>query len=516
MPNVLKILFSKAAAVVAAGLLSIGLVSAPAIQTNQLAAQLPNSPALVDTYLASNIGTTDTSMTLAKGTTQDGVSLSGFMCFTIDVNSPQLEYVCGTASGTAVTSMMRGVGFSNPNTTSTALAFVHRRFASVQSTDYPTLQLIVRQLNGVDSIGSSTPMSYAAGIATSSFTTANQIIDKGYADALSFAGVANGNSSTKGIYQEATTAQLAAGTLIGSSGADLALTTRVTATSSAANSIPVLNASGTIPVSMVSGTAYTFTNAKISIDTTTSTATTTDNFNLLPAGVVQMYATSTAPTGWLLANGQSVATSSYPRLFAVIGYTYGGSTSTFSVPDFRGRQPVGSGQDSLSVSVASSSISGSTITIPSSAVSSSYAGAAVTLTETSGSLPAPLATGTTYYITNVSGATIQLATTTTNAANGSQIPLTTTGSSTMVIAWTFNSYALGSQGGQENHVQTQNELANHTHSYPNDAGAGAPGSGNAVAYGGGQGGGHNTSAAGSNAAMNVEDPYLTINFIIKY
>ena len=55
-----------------------------------------------------------------------------------------------------------------------------------------------------------------------------------------------------------------------------------------------------------------------------------------------MYAASTtAPAGWLFADGTSYATSSYPRLWQIIQYTYGGATSTFNVPNFTGRQGVG-------------------------------------------------------------------------------------------------------------------------------------------------------------------------------
>lgn len=61
-----------------------------------------------------------------------------------------------------------------------------------------------------------------------------------------------------------------------------------------------------------------------------------------PAGVVQIYAGSTPPEGWLLCNGQSVSRSSYPRLFTAISTTYGATDATvFNVPDMRGRTPVG-------------------------------------------------------------------------------------------------------------------------------------------------------------------------------
>lgn len=62
-----------------------------------------------------------------------------------------------------------------------------------------------------------------------------------------------------------------------------------------------------------------------------------------PAGTVNPYAGSTAPTGWLLSFGQAVSRSTYANLFAVIGTTYGtgdGST-TFNLPDLRGRAVAG-------------------------------------------------------------------------------------------------------------------------------------------------------------------------------
>ena len=55
----------------------------------------------------------------------------------------------------------------------------------------------------------------------------------------------------------------------------------------------------------------------------------------VPPGVVQSYlgATTNVPTGWLLANGASLSTATYPALFAVIGYSFGGAGASFSVPD---------------------------------------------------------------------------------------------------------------------------------------------------------------------------------------
>lgn len=64
-----------------------------------------------------------------------------------------------------------------------------------------------------------------------------------------------------------------------------------------------------------------------------------------PVGSLQAYAGASAPTGWLMCDGSSYSTSVYPELFSVLGYTYGGSSSNFNVPDLRGRMPIGSGND---------------------------------------------------------------------------------------------------------------------------------------------------------------------------
>jgi microcystin-dependent protein len=60
-------------------------------------------------------------------------------------------------------------------------------------------------------------------------------------------------------------------------------------------------------------------------------------------GLVKMFPSSSAPAGWLIADGRAVSRTTYSQLFSVIGTTYGagdGST-TFNLPDFRGRAPVG-------------------------------------------------------------------------------------------------------------------------------------------------------------------------------
>lgn len=69
----------------------------------------------------------------------------------------------------------------------------------------------------------------------------------------------------------------------------------------------------------------------------------------MPTGMVVPYAGAAAPDGWLLCQGQAVSRTTYAQLFSVIGTTYGsgdGST-TFNLPDMRGRVAVGSDANSI-------------------------------------------------------------------------------------------------------------------------------------------------------------------------
>jgi microcystin-dependent protein len=70
------------------------------------------------------------------------------------------------------------------------------------------------------------------------------------------------------------------------------------------------------------------------------------NTEATPAGSMIDFAGSTAPTGWLMCDGSSYSATSYPALFAVIGYTWGGSGPNFNVPDMRGRTSIGAGTGS--------------------------------------------------------------------------------------------------------------------------------------------------------------------------
>ena len=54
-------------------------------------------------------------------------------------------------------------------------------------------------------------------------------------------------------------------------------------------------------------------------------------------GTIVPWGSVTPPSGFLECNGASVSTSTYAALFAVIGYTYGGSGASFTLPDLQDR-----------------------------------------------------------------------------------------------------------------------------------------------------------------------------------
>jgi microcystin-dependent protein len=100
---------------------------------------------------------------------------------------------------------------------------------------------------------------------------------------------------------------------------------------------------------------------------TTQLATTEFVTTAVPAGLISFFTMTSAPTGWLKANGASISRTTYASLFAAIGTTFGagdGST-TFNLPDLRGEFLRGfdNGRGIDTATVSSWSYSGSTITV---------------------------------------------------------------------------------------------------------------------------------------------------------
>ncbi|MGO9196780.1 MAG: phage tail protein [Acidimicrobiales bacterium] len=82
-------------------------------------------------------------------------------------------------------------------------------------------------------------------------------------------------------------------------------------------------------------------------------------------GEIRMFGGNFAPSGWAFCDGQSIAISQNSTLFNLIGTTYGGNgTTTFNLPDLRGRRGVHQGTGSgLSTYVIGESGGTETVTL---------------------------------------------------------------------------------------------------------------------------------------------------------
>jgi hypothetical protein len=202
--------------VVSASLFSFALLAGSA-----LAVSLPQGSALFETSLQSRISSTDTSMTLVANSVRGGGTLSGYNCFTVDEGRTDAEYICGTVSGTTVSSLERAVSPSNGTTTVSSIAHAHRVGADVKITDFPLIQRLRNLLNAVEQFPSL--LSYVAGTDCTGLSASNSICGKSYIDSVAVAGASNATESVKGISELATQIEMASSTQLGSTLASLVL-----------------------------------------------------------------------------------------------------------------------------------------------------------------------------------------------------------------------------------------------------------------------------------------------------
>ena len=119
----------------------------------------------------------------------------------------------------------------------------------------------------------------------------------------------------------------------------------------AAGALATINSSG----NAVTVSGLTYPSADGAADTflktdgsgTLSFGTPTGTFSM-PAGMIFPYAGSSAPTGYLICDGAAISRTTYADLFTAIATTYGtgDGSSTFNLPDLRGRTIAGKGTGS--------------------------------------------------------------------------------------------------------------------------------------------------------------------------
>jgi microcystin-dependent protein len=111
---------------------------------------------------------------------------------------------------------------------------------------------------------------------------------------------------------------------------------------------PPITGQGTVPAGGTTGQVPTkLTAADYDVDWQTPPALA----NAVLTGTVFDFAGAAAPAGYLLCDGAAVSRATYATLYSVLGgasspWGQGDGTSTFNVPDLRGRVTLGSGQGS--------------------------------------------------------------------------------------------------------------------------------------------------------------------------
>src|SRR3569833_1354169 len=77
-------------------------------------------------------------------------------------------------------------------------------------------------------------------------------------------------------------------------------------------------------------------------------------------GEIRMVGFNFAPAGWALCDGSLLPIAQYQALFALLGSMFGGNgTTTFGLPDLRGRAPVGMGNGPNLTPVSQGQLAGS-------------------------------------------------------------------------------------------------------------------------------------------------------------
>lgn len=236
---------------------------------------------------------------------------------------------------------------------------------------------------------------------------------------------------------------------------------------------------------------------------------------LVPTGAILPYGAATAPTNFLLCDGSAVSRSTYAALFAILSTNYGvgdGST-TFNLPNLKGRFPLGYSASASTKVLTFASRSSDTITITGAndhAHNEIQTGQAVLYDTTSGVITG-LSDNTTYYLIRITSTSFKLATSRANAIAGTAITLSGDGSGTQTFTITYTARPLGQTGGEEEHSLTIAEIPSHTHTIAsNDTDSGSTAADTTTAVGT-----ITSNATGGSTAHTTMPLFQVVQYIIK-
>ena len=352
------------------------------------------------TNLASVLTLGLTTATLQNVMDNDGLPLvAGQYFFTLDGENSNKEHISCTLGGNALTNIK---SISRQGVQTTGVVRTHRIGTTVSLTDFAHIMYMNDLLSSKTGFDSTTPIRYdgPAIPILSQFHIPTWDYVKAYADTIVTAGAPDASFVQKGI-TKLTSIPI---TFLGACTMTIASPAVITSTAHGliAGDTVQFTSSGALPTGLVSSTNYYVISAGLTANNfelattfngspinTTGTQSGTQNLFrttplavgnddtrlptqsmrdamqvittppsngnrfltqaeipvLTPTGAMTMFAGTSAPTGWLFCDGSAVSRSTYSGLFSILSTTFGvgdGST-TFNVPDMRGRVPVGVG-----------------------------------------------------------------------------------------------------------------------------------------------------------------------------
>lgn len=145
-------------------------------------------------------------------------------------------------------------------------------------------------------------------------------------------------------------------------------------------------------------------------------------------GEIRMLGFGRVPNGWFACDGSLVSIDQYQALYTLLGTTYGGDgQTTFAVPDLRGALPLHQGQGpgltprTIGERAGTENVTLTTLQMPAHTHTLVATSAAASV-DTPGSTTLPgAASGETFYVTDVTGATaVAMEPTAVSVSGGSQ------------------------------------------------------------------------------------------------
>jgi microcystin-dependent protein len=271
-----------------------------------------------ETSLATAMAVGATSATLLSADYDDFVEIPpGRYFLTIDGNNSSKEHISCDLNAEALTNIKT---LSRQGTETAGCVRPHRVGAKVVLTDFAHIKKINDLLDGTTDFDPSVVLAYSG---TANISSDHQLATKLYVDTGILQGAADAGKTTKGIAFLSTGPASATGPIaVGDNDV------RVSPVSLASLTTGVVAALVGNGGTASSGNKY---------------VTEVGGFVYAPVGMISPYSGTTAPSGWLIADGSTVSQTTYAALYAITGHTFGTDpgSGNFILPNLKGRIPVG-------------------------------------------------------------------------------------------------------------------------------------------------------------------------------